>query len=112
MQIPPEIIPLYRSETSGAAASDNRKTEPVGESTALGSALSESAGEQNALRDQENSGLTTGKRESRTKPGKRHTGDERRKDDRRKASLPVTIDTRIPRSHRRSSRNAGINVTA
>jgi len=112
MQIPPEIVPFSRSDTNSTSTGDDKKTEPVGKSAELGSALSESAGERDALRYQKHSRLATGKRESWTKPGNRRLGEERRKEERRKESLSVLIDTRSSKSRRESSRNGGINVTA
>lgn len=112
MQIPPDIIPLYRAEANSASTTDNKRAEPVGELAELGNALSESAGERHAQPDQKHSGWKIGKQELRTKPRKHYSAEERRKNDRRKENLPVLIDTRLSRSRREAEQNAKINLTA
>src|ERR1035437_905955 len=109
MQIPPEIISPYRADSNKLLA-DNKKAEPVGESARLGGTRSGSARNQHAVSDQELSEIGAEKREPHENASREHhTGEECRREDRRKEAQTVMLDTRLPQSRRESGRLKTIN---
>lgn len=111
MKIPPEVVAPYLAEFNAKTQSDVQRAEPVGESAALGNTPSFLAGEKPPLAGPPTYDLKSEKRARRErKPGRNHSGEERRKEDRRKSDHPVLLDTRSTRSRRASWLGKAINL--
>jgi hypothetical protein len=111
VRIPTEPLPQYRRRNETKAFTEEDRPEPVDSSAGIDAALSGTLAERE--RPVRERAADTGKPERRSgKQGPMPQGgvEERRCEERRKANLPVLLDTRLTRCRRESNRKRTINV--
>jgi hypothetical protein len=109
MKIPPEIVTPYLTEITSKPQADNKKAEPIGKSATLGDTISYSASEQSPHLNRGHSEIAEKKRQPQGNSGEHAPDNERRKENRRKETRPILLDTRSSRNRRESGRYATIN---
>ncbi|MFZ4536376.1 hypothetical protein [Propionivibrio sp.] len=112
MRIPSEATTLYLSESDNKAFSEDKGPQPVDGSAKLRASLPHSLPKQRQASEENLEGVEQGQnqhRKRRQSVGKNGI-EERRQGERRKANLPVLLDTRLTRSRRESARQSAISI--
>jgi hypothetical protein len=114
MKMPAELIPLYLGAIGNKAFAQNNGSPPVQASSASRSALHDALPKQRqAPRKVDNAGEEKGDhlepQRGRRKIDEPGSSDGPLPNDRRKASQPVVLDTRVTRSRRKADLRSAIN---
>lgn len=118
MKIPTPALSFYLSENENRAFAETNKTTPVDGSAKLRSSLSDYLPERwwifadnsgSTVESAEHAEAGQPRRGSQRQRDEQAGGTERRKEQRRKITLPVVLDTRLTRCRRAGTRFSAIN---
>ena len=110
MKIPAEILTPYLTEVVDKPSTDNQGPEPVAASARLGGTGTSLESNQPRGPIQEIYEVEDRRHEPRKLKMKQHFGEERRKENRRKETHPILLDTRTSQNRRASGSSSSIDL--